>query len=80
MTQTYCYLPITKDGVLSQAVLQAVDAGFSRLRTGGVKALWRFAYDKLDPGENNYTGSTILGHLDQLVTEKFAVKNAGKLL
>ena len=30
------------------------------------KALWRFAYDRLAPGEQNYTADLIVSHIDQL--------------
>jgi hypothetical protein len=35
--------------------------GRLRLRQAGVKALWRFAYDRLfSPGEQNYTADLII--------------------
>ena len=57
--QTYCYLPT--DATLTPATLQAVGKAFATLRGAGVKALFRFAYDRAMPGENTYTADTILG-------------------
>jgi hypothetical protein len=64
VAQTYCYLPnATK---ISSATVQRMDTAFASLRGAGVKALWRFAYDRAMPGENFYTTETILGHIEQL--------------
>ena len=32
----------------------------------GAKALWRFAYDRLAPGEATYTAELIVSHIKQL--------------
>ena len=66
MAQTYCYLPNATE--LSPQVIASVSNGFAQLRSAGVKALWRFAYDHSMPGENYYTTDTVLGHIRQLET------------
>jgi hypothetical protein len=43
-----------------------VTSAFSKLRQNGVKALFRFAYDRSMPGTHEYSARTILGHIDQL--------------
>jgi hypothetical protein len=61
VAQTYWYLP--SDPVLSEATLKGVSKTLRTLRSVGVKALFRFAYDHCDApggiGENNYTAATI---------------------
>jgi hypothetical protein len=64
VAQTYCYL--SNDTQLAPAALRSMDAAFATLRRAGVKALWRFAYDRAMPGTHVYTEDTILGHIDQL--------------
>jgi hypothetical protein len=68
VAQTYWYLP--SDPVLSEATLKGVSKTLRTLRSVGVKALFRFAYDHCDApggiGENNYTAATILSHIQQL--------------
>ena len=66
VAQTYCYLPNTS--TLSAATIASMDAAFNSLRRNGIKALWRFAYDRNMPGENYYTADTIMGHISQLST------------
>ena len=54
---------------LSPTVLAAVGKALQIQRNAGVKAKWRFAYDRCDSGpigENNYTAATILSHMKQL--------------
>ena len=38
----------------------------AKLRKAGAKALWRFAYDHLSPGEQNYTADLIVSHIAQV--------------
>ena len=64
VAQTYCYL--SNDTQLAPAALRSMNAAFATLRRAGVKALWRFAYDRAMPGTHVYTEDTILGHIDQL--------------
>jgi hypothetical protein len=67
VAQTYWYLPPTP--VLSEQTLQGVTKTLRTLRRAGVKALFRFAYDRCNSsprGENNYTAATILGHIQQV--------------
>ena len=70
--QTYFYLPTANGHVnetLSPVVLAAVRKALQIQRSAGVKAKWRFAYDRCDSGpigENNYTATTILSHMRQL--------------
>lgn len=64
VAQTYCYIPNATE--LSQETLDSVSTAFGQLRDAGVKALWRFAYDRAMPGENRYTVETVLGHIAQL--------------
>ena len=64
IAQAYCFLPAGP--VLTDVFLARVNASFAILRRHGVKALLRFLYDHKMPGENNYTFSTIAGHIDQL--------------
>ena len=68
--QTYWYLPV--EPVLSEQTLAGVSKTLRTLRGVGVKALFRFAYDRCNApggmGENNYTAATILGHIQQLKT------------
>ena len=66
VAQTYCYLPT--DATLSSATLSTVRAAFETLRHAGVKALLRFAYDRTEPGTENYTVDTVLGHISQLAS------------
>ena len=66
VAQTYVYLPAGSD-VLSDATLANLSAGLSYLRSVGLKALLRFAYDLQMPGENNYTFPRIQAHIKQLV-------------
>ena len=69
--QTYRYLP--PEPVLSEATIAGVEKTLRTLRSVGVKALFRFAYDRCNSGpmgENNYTAATILGHIHQLA-ERF---------
>ena len=69
--QTYWYLP--PEPVLSEATIAGVEKTLRTLRSVGVKALFRFAYDRCNPGpmgENNYTAATILRHIHQLA-ERF---------
>ena len=72
VAQTYYYLP-TAGGIpnatLGPRVLKGVSTALSAMRAAGVKAKWRFAYDRCDAGpvgENNYTSATILSHMKQL--------------
>ena len=72
VAQTYYYLP-TAGGIpnatLGPRVLKGVSTALSAMRAAGVKAKWRFAYDRCDAGpigENNYTSETILSHMKQL--------------
>lgn len=41
-------------------------SAFAKLRGAGIKALWRFAYDRDSPGREDYDANTILGHINQL--------------
>ena len=69
--QTYWYLP--PEPVLSEATIAGVEKTLRTLRSVGVKALFRFAYDRCNSGpmgENNYTAATILRHIHQLA-ERF---------
>eukprot|EP00040_Diaphanoeca_grandis_P035361 m.222177 g.222177 ORF g.222177 m.222177 type:complete len:689 (-) comp33365_c0_seq1:650-2716(-) len=69
VSQVYCYLPV--NDTLTPQVFQSVQAAFDKLRSAGVKALWRFAYDRDMPGENDYTTETIVNHIAQL-KDKFS--------
>lgn len=64
VAQVYCYLPT--DPTLDNKTLMAVETAMSRLRQAGVKALWRFAYDREAPGEQSYTADLIVSHMAQL--------------
>lgn len=44
VAQVYCYLPTTP--ILDNATLKSVQTSMDTLRIAGVKALWRFAYDR----------------------------------
>ena len=65
IAQVYCYLPTTP--TLDNATLESITTAMQVLRAHRVKALWRFAYDRLAPGEQNYTADLIISHIDQLV-------------
>ena len=65
--QTYWYLPSTPK--LSNSTISGVEKTLRMLRSVGVKALFRFAYDRCPDGpigEHNYTTATVLGHIRQL--------------
>jgi hypothetical protein len=64
VAQVYCYLPTTP--TLDNQTLLSIETAMGRLRQAGVKALWRFAYDHLNPGEQNYTADLIVSHMAQL--------------
>jgi len=64
VAQTYCYL--SPSPTIDQAAIERMHVAFARLRAAGIKALWRFAYDRSMPGENNYSAATILSHIEQL--------------
>lgn len=67
VAQTYWYLPSIP--VLSEQTINGVVHTLRTLRSVGVKALFRFAYDRCNSGpigENNYTAQTILDHIHQL--------------
>ena len=64
VVQTYCYLPL--DSTISPDTLRVLRLAFAQLRAVGVKALWRFAYDRMCPGTNRYTAESIIHHIDQL--------------
>ena len=73
IAQCYAYLPAAPVP-LNSSFLSALDAGFGALRVAGLKAVLRFAYDRLQPGENNYTFETI--ELHQLNLAWVVAKNA----
>ena len=54
LAQCYAYLPASRSTPLNASFLAALDGGFAALRAAGVKAVLRFAYDRLQPGENDY--------------------------
>ena len=67
VAQTYWYLP--SEPQLSPDIIAGVRKTLRTLRTAGVKALFRFAYDRCpdgSTGENNYTATTIIDHIRQL--------------
>ena len=70
VVQIYCYLVPANETVvpahLSPTALVKAAEVFARLRTAGVKALLRFAYDRVMPGTHRYSAQTILGHIRQL--------------
>eukprot|EP00038_Savillea_parva_P003016 m.120027 g.120027 ORF g.120027 m.120027 type:complete len:703 (+) comp11042_c0_seq1:3-2111(+) len=66
VAQTYCYLPTTP--TLNASAHDAVSTAFEVLRSAGVKALWRFAYDRDADHLGNYTADTVLGHISQLAS------------
>ena len=68
LVQTYAYLPASNPPQpLPQATLDELGAGFAALRAAGLKAVLRFAYDRQDPGETNYTFETIALHQQNLM-------------
>ena len=74
VAQLYYYLPCEGDPcneTLPAEVIEGVATTLKALRSVGVKALWRFAYDQCDTGDgdtgtHNYTATTILAHIAQL--------------
>jgi len=69
LVQTYAYLPASNPPLpLPQSVLDELDAGFGALRAAGMKAVLRFAYDRLQPGEQNYTFETVALHQQNLMS------------
>ena len=61
-----CRADLPNATTLPPAAIDAMGKAFAKLRAAGVKALWRFAYDRAMPGEHYYTAETILGHIAQL--------------
>ena len=59
--------------MLDNKTLESISTAMAVLRASGVKALWRFAYDRLAPGEQSYTADLIVSHIEQL----HAVLNQG---
>lgn len=69
LVQTYAYLPASNPPLpLPQGVLDELDAGFGALRAAGMKAVLRFAYDRLAPGEQDYTFETVALHQQNLMS------------
>lgn len=76
LVQCYVYLP-PQPIPLNSSFLSALDDGFAALRSAGMKAVLRFAYDRLQPGENNYTFETISLHQENLAV---VVANAADVI
>ena len=53
VAQVYCYLPTAP--TLDNQTLLSIETAMGRLRQAGVKALWRCAYDRLNPGDFSFS-------------------------